>query len=116
MYKISKEWIDQLFHCMELFYGNKWKCLFKNENLENCSKDQWQSALYNLSYDEIKKTLVYCKWHAQDIYSKPPNSIEFYQWAKTSKKPDDREIRRNISPIARIAINEIRSKLGVRRT
>lgn len=100
MYKISKEWIDKIFHCFELFYGER----FTKSELENT---RWQSGLYNLSYDEIKQALAYCKWSAQNYNAKPPTCIEFYQLAKRTNKV--------ASPKALNAIHEIREKLGLKK-
>lgn len=115
MDKPSMEWIDNLFTCMNEFYGERWSRQFDKGLPESLSKIQWQAALQGLTYDEIKCTLVLLKRAAINIRSLPPNCLEFFRYAKDTTKIHinyARDIGKRGDPeIARRALDEIAAKL-----
>lgn len=119
MEKIPKEWIDKLFNCMKLFYGDRWNSQFKDEHAIEFAKTTWQSALFNLPYEDIKNALIYCKSHAKILYNKPPHHLEFYKWAidKNISYFVPKEVNKTESSneIAIAALKEIRNKLNINR-
>lgn len=119
MEKIPMEWIEKLFNCMELFYGDRWTSQFKDEHAIEFAKVEWQSALYSLPYEIIKSTLIYCKSHAKDSYYKPPTRLEFYKWASKKNTPycidKIHEKTKSSNDVAIAALKEIREKLNNKR-
>ena len=114
MDKPNMEWIDRIFNCMELFYGERWAKQFDHLMTVPLAKTLWQSALTGCKYDEIRSTLVLLKRAAQGHNSVAPNYLEFFRYAKGSSKPHinyERIIERGDPEIARAAMQEINAKL-----
>ncbi len=84
---IPEQWIDKLFNCMDLFYGNRWKQQFEKLHTETFYKTLWKNGLTGLSYNEIKSALILYKRAANDSISFPPNVMEFYRVAKGQSIP-----------------------------
>jgi hypothetical protein len=82
MEAIPPEWIDKLFNCMELFYGNRWTSKFKVPHSLEFDKAIWRSGLTGLTYDQIKNALVIYKRSAKVTHSFPPHVMEFFRMAK----------------------------------
>ncbi len=89
--KPPMEWVDKLFDCMSLFYGQKWDKRFETVMTRDMIKTVWQSAITGLSYDEIKRSLVLLRQDAQVLSSVPPSHVEFYCYAKFGLLFDKRE-------------------------
>lgn len=81
------EWVDNLFICMEQFYGDRWSHPLKNPLTESFYKTIWQSGLMGLTYDEIKKALLLCKRSALNPSISPPHVMEFFRYAKQESQP-----------------------------
>lgn len=114
MEKIPMEWVDKLFLCLKEFYGEKFS--FKDEKTESLAKVVWQSALVGLSYDEIKRALIFCKWQAKHRPSiTPPHQMEFFRYAKEvqqfeAKSPQKEE--RCDPEVAKAHLAQIRQSLN----
>ncbi len=114
MEKPPMEWIDKLFICMEQFYGTRWTKQFNKITPEDLFKTIWQTGLQGLTYEQIKRALVYLKRAAESNYSLPPHHLEFFRYAKGTEKPHidyGANIGRGDPEIARRAMDEIRGKL-----
>lgn len=70
------EWVEKLFNCMEMFYGERWK------SKSDLAKTVWQSALQGLSYDEIRNALVIYKRESRNKRYQPPDVFQFFKRAK----------------------------------
>lgn len=119
MESIPTEWVDKIFNCMNLFYGDRWTSFFNEPHLEEMHKAIWKCGLVGLKYEEIKAALVFCKASAFDHRHTIPHVMEFYRIAKGSFIPEhnrasgddfkcDQEVQRK-------AMNEIRIKLGMKK-
>lgn len=84
MEKIPMEWVDKLFNCMEMFYGETWRKLYPPKNDVSVYKTVWQTILSGLTHAQIKYALVFYKNRAKHYSSKPPHAMEFYKVAKES--------------------------------
>ncbi len=78
MDKPPMEWIDKLFDCLGLFYGERFTSQFQKPKIADLYKTMWQSALYGYTYDEIRDLLVYLKQIAKIRNAKAPNHLEFH--------------------------------------
>lgn len=89
---IDDEHLEKLFHCMSIFYGNRWNVLLDPTSRVNAEhkkimlKKIWQSALTGCTYNEIKNALKSCKLHAITPSHYPPTAVEFYHLAKKNYK------------------------------
>lgn len=111
---IPMEWVDKLFICMEQFYGARWTKGLDKAYTIAFYKTTWKSALYGLTYDEIKNTLKYLKRAAQHPAALPPHPLEFWKYAKGVAVPhiDYSEPEGTCNPeVAQAALNEIHQKL-----
>lgn len=82
MEKPPMEWIDKLFDCMMLFYGDRWAKRFTLLIPQDLFKKIWQSALEGLSYEEIRCALVFHKRRAVHDRSLAPTHFQFFQDAR----------------------------------
>lgn len=118
MDKPPMEWIDKLWDCMHLFYGEKWTNQFNKTIPSHIYKMVWQSALQGLTHEEIRNALVRYKRHAESSASIPPNHLGFHSFAKkgtlppsrTVKRINDCEIKRD-SEIAKRELDKIKAVL-----
>jgi hypothetical protein len=113
MEKPKMEWIDNIFNCLEIFYGKRWSKQFDQFMPIDLAKTVWQSALCGCTYDEIRNVLVLLKQAAKSASSEPPHYLEFYRYTKGAKPPMPIETLafRGDPEIARAAIADIRSRL-----
>lgn len=118
MEQIPMDWIDKLFDCMAEFYGQRWK--FDDALRKTLNKTMWQSGLYGLSYDEIKKTLLYYKWIANHYpHEAPPHQMEFHKTAKEkflSFVAPHKEDQVCDPSVAKAALAEIKRNLSGQKT
>jgi hypothetical protein len=84
---IPDEWIDKLFNCMTMFYGERWNKVLGEPSIAAHQRKIWKNGLRGLSYDEIKAALVLCKEHGAYKMALPPNLMEFWRYAKGTEKP-----------------------------
>lgn len=114
--EIPDEWVDKLFNCMELFYGERWTRAFKGKHVEKFYKAIWKSGLYGLSHDQIKRGLGYCKKMAETSHTMPPHVLEFHRYAKGISTPSIEYKRKNepvgSHEIAKQYLDEIKGKLA----
>lgn len=82
MTEIPMEWIDKLFNCMQLFYGERWDEIINYHNRKDQLKMVWKNGLQGLCYEQIKDVLIHCKRHSQDKSAIPPHVMEFFHYAK----------------------------------
>lgn len=87
MEKIPTEWVDKIFNCMTIFYGERWTEPLKKPQVESFNKLMWRNGLIGLTYDEIKNALKLCKRSALDKSVKPPHVMEFFRYAKKTGEP-----------------------------
>lgn len=87
MEKPIMEWINKIFNCLSIFYGERWTKLYSKPEYESIAKEVWQSALTGCDYDEIRDVLVYLKRAAQNPSSLPPHQLDFFHYAKKNKFP-----------------------------
>lgn len=80
MSQLPTDWLKKLFDLMNEFYGERWSIILKNNDQKSLYETIWNSALKDLSYEEIKEGLKKCRDLARIKFSKPPNQIEFYHW------------------------------------
>lgn len=115
MEKPSMESIEKLFNCMEEFYQERWTKTYDRWFPIHLAKTVWQSGLQGLNHEEIRGVLVLLKQAAKDPMAKPPNHLEFYNFAKGTAKvyinTRTEEDTRGDPEVARRAIAEIRAKL-----
>lgn len=115
MEAIPEEWIDNLFNCMKLFYGERWEKQFNKGTPLSIYITMWKSALHGCSYEEIKNTLVLLKNEARNHSSRlPPNQLEFFRLAKNKQiiiSTPPTSVTMGNPEIARQAIAEMRKKL-----
>lgn len=111
------EWVDNIFLCMEQFYGDRWNDLYPDDKMLLSKKIVWQSSLHGLKYDEIKETLRLLRRAAKDPHAKPPHALQFWQYAKGHSEPyidyTPKPIVQN-KEIARAHLDEIKRKLGMK--
>ncbi len=115
---IPMDWVDKIYLCMHQFYGDKWVDNF-GKSKESFYKTIWQSALTGLTYDQIRKALVYYKWESSQCgFSIPPTPMEFFRLAKQSNhtfitpSPKVEEGKAANPEVAKAALAEIRQRLG----
>lgn len=99
---IPIEWVNKLFNCLELFYGERFKKQFCKSIPLDLYKTIWQSGLVGCSHEEIKSALVILKRMAESKYRECPNHLEFYRIAKklpiTRPRPQDTKNLKTIYP------------------
>ena len=83
MEPIPMEWVEKLFSCMEMFYGERWTDSFDKAYSEDIAKAIWKSGLCGLTYEQIKFQLQRLKVQSKDPFARPPLVTEFYRYAKT---------------------------------
>jgi hypothetical protein len=113
-----REWIDKIFNCLELFYGERWTRQFDRWMPQHILKSIWQSSLTGCTYDEIKRALILLKRSATDSLSSPPHNLEFFRYVKGTSYPP---LPRSTTPeykstpeVARAALDEINAKIRYR--
>lgn len=116
MEKPPMEWIDKIFNCMFQFYGEKWSKFFSHKDYDSLAKTTWQSALQGLTYEEIRRALVFHKRRTQYHGILPPSHLQFFWDAKNTESRNIHEFKRKVEnksdpTIARREISSIRSKL-----
>lgn len=115
MEKPPMEWIDKLFDCLSLFYGERWNRIFMKGVPQEYYKEMWQSAMTGCSYDEIKCALVFLKRESSRSFSIPPHHLEFYRLTKNPRPRamvESKEVPRGGDPeVAKRNLAEIREKL-----
>lgn len=118
MEKPEMIWIDKLFNCMTEFYGERWTSQFDKFMPEPLLKTIWQSALTGCNYDEIRSALVLLKRAAQDLTASPPHHLEFFCYAKGTRRPSFRvaanDHARGDLRVARETLDEINAKIRYR--
>jgi hypothetical protein len=82
MEAIPEDWIDKIFECMALWYGERWIKLYQQSHKEAFYKVIWKNGLQGLSHDQIKHSLIIFKKQAEDTNKFPPHVMEFYRMAK----------------------------------
>jgi hypothetical protein len=112
MTEIPMEWIDKLFNCMQLFYGERWDAIINYNNRKDQLKTVWKNGLQGLTYEQIKDVLIHCKRHAQDKSAQPPHVMEFFRYAKGHSQLDinySSSKQENADPeVARFHLDKIR--------
>lgn len=83
-FKLPADWIDRIFLRLTEIYGEKFTRQWTKPDYMDLAKLQWQSGLYGLTSDEIKKVLNLC---LNGFIQTPPNQIEFYHYGKNYKIP-----------------------------
>lgn len=91
MEAIPQEWVDKIFGCMKLFYGERWDRLFDKPHRETLFKTIWQNGLAGLTYDQVKFALKLCRKDALHPRAFPPHVMEFFRYAKGEDRPYDYE-------------------------
>lgn len=117
MEKPDMLWIDKIFNCLKLFYGDRWSKQFNKSQPEDLVKSVWQSALIGCSYDEIRNILLLLQQVAKNPTAKPPHQLEFWCYVKGYKRPSilyGRTIERGNRDVAKKALDEINEKLRFR--
>lgn len=79
---IPMEWVDNLFVCMEQFYGERWLRYYDHPYKKDAYKTMWKNGLHGLTYDQIKRQLKRYKKVAENKKELPPIVTEFYRYAK----------------------------------
>ena len=113
MDEIPKEWIDKIFNCMNLWFGERWEKQI-GKIPEDLIKNVWQSGLQGLTYEQIKRALVLLKRQSENSWAIPPHIMEFFRFAKGSASPHidyDQAIRYGDPEVASKALAEIKGKL-----
>jgi hypothetical protein len=117
---IPMEWIDNLFNCMAMFYGERWTKNLEKPHAITFAKAAWKSSLDGLTYEQIKNTLKYLKRAAQDPAAIPPHQLEFWRYAKKNIIPHINytvEQEKGDPAIAKAALEDIYQKVhGYQRT
>ena len=80
------EWVEKIFNCMELFYGDRWSKLYQEPGKKEFYVMIWHSGLTGLTYEQIKSALILCKKDSSIRGRAPPHAMEFFRMAKESKQ------------------------------
>lgn len=112
--KIPGEWVDKLFTCLQMFYGERFEKLYPTKK-HDLYKTIWRSALFGLSYEQIKNTLQILKRASQHPAAEPPTHLEFWRYAsgKSDVHIDYTDVKKSRSnpEIAREAMAAIKKNL-----
>jgi len=80
--------IERLFNCLELFYGDRFKRIYRKSSIERYYKAIWSSAMQGVTDEEIMPVLRNLKVQAERYpYMPPPDHFEFHRLAKRYEKP-----------------------------
>ena len=69
---MSEEWILALFARLRAIYGKRFLDLYPGDTLD-AAMDEWRHGLKNMTGEQVKKGLEYCR----EQYQWPPSIAEF---------------------------------------
>ncbi|HJY22914.1 MAG TPA: hypothetical protein VJ279_08525 [Hanamia sp.] len=82
--KLPVEWIDRIFKRLAEAYGERFASKFLNPAYVEMERSRWQSGLYGVTSDEIRRVLDMCR---SGFITQPPTVIDFYHYCKGFKQP-----------------------------
>lgn len=83
-FSIPIEWVERIFKRFDEIWSNQFLNQFTTDKDFDVAKKQWQSGLFGLSADQIRKGLDLCRSH---YVKHPPHVVEFYHYCKGHKVP-----------------------------
>jgi len=86
---LPENWIDKIFDCLALFYGDRWTKQFSSPLQIDLYKTMWFNGLVGLSYDQLRHGLAVCKKYSSFSHFKPPNVVRFFQFCVSFSSPND---------------------------
>ena len=116
MTPIPDQWIDKLFNCLKLFYGERFHLTPCSPTEELVRRSMWKNGLLGLNHDQIKYGLQLCKRAAEEPSALPPHVNEFYLYAIGQKVPYVNHYRKTYqagsAEVQKAAMAEIKQRLG----
>jgi hypothetical protein len=81
-FKIPMEWIDRIFKRFDEIWGVRFLNQFNSDIDFDLERTRWQSGLYGLSPEEIKKGVDMARLGQ---IPQPPNVMEFFHYCRGNK-------------------------------